>query len=70
MIRSQFENLLSLVSSAVATKKGTMLTVFKAFSTEMVCQGQDVARLNYLAFVFIPLSFVVVCPRSQSLWPH
>lgn len=37
----------------------------QAFNLETVIQGQAVARLNALAFVFLPLSFVAVSPYHK-----
>ena len=56
----QQQNLLSLVHSlTVSFFWKSMLTV-QAFNLETVAQGQAVARLNALAFIFLPLSFVAV----------
>jgi hypothetical protein len=58
-ILEQQQNLLSLVHSLTVIFWKSMLTV-QAFNLETVAQGQAVARLNALAFIFLPLSFVAV----------
>jgi hypothetical protein len=57
----QQQNLLSLVHSSAVHFLKSMLTI-QAFNLETVAQGQAVARLNALAFIFLPLSFVAVSP--------
>lgn len=44
-----------------------MLCFLEVFNTETVAQGQAVARLNILAFAFLPLSFVSVSISSPTL---
>lgn len=58
----QHNNLLSLVSTYFEhrTPLSTSWCERKAFNLETEIQGQAVARLNTLAFVFIPLSSVAV----------
>ncbi|KAF2683459.1 hypothetical protein K458DRAFT_432248 [Lentithecium fluviatile CBS 122367] len=51
-------NLLHQQESAAVIHKQLENLLSLAFNTEMVSQGQAVARLNFLAFIFLPLSFV------------
>jgi len=58
----QLRNLLSLVRSTTHLK---ILFVesnhnLQAFNLETVSQGQNVARINMFAFIFLPLSLVAV----------
>ncbi len=62
VILRQLENLLSLVSFGFGGlfRWAIELNLNKAFNIETVTQGQAVARLNIVAIVFLPLSFVAV----------
>jgi hypothetical protein len=66
----QQQNLLSLVSLSPQNFQSTFLILLKAFNLETIHQGQAVARLNALAFTFLPLSFVAVSLPTPSCNTH
>ena len=59
----QLQNLLSLVREPPSTFTiDENANPLVGLNIETVVQGQNVARLNLFAFVFLPLSFVAVRP--------